>query len=274
MLGLTPIRLATIFLASVMLMGTPLAWAESHTDGNTDIDEALARRITEQVMRQLEESGYLQRQIEIGIKKFIAKQRAGQARGGDQRAQKVRRVAAGRDHIYGNPNAELSLIEYSDFECPFCKRSHPTARKAVDEYGGRVNWVYRHYPLGFHNPEAQKEAEASECAAHLGGNESFWRYTDTLYLRTRSNGKGLPMSGLVPLAGELGLDEAAFKNCLDSGKFTKRVTEDFAEGQSIGITGTPGNVLLNNRTGKVRLVSGAVPFARLKAQIGELLTAP
>jgi protein-disulfide isomerase len=163
------------------------------------------------------------------------------------------------------------LIEYSDFECPFCQRFHPTAKQIVDAYDGKVNWVYRHFPLAFHNPGAQKQAEASECANELGGNEAFWRYADAIYARTTSNGKGFPLKKLVPLAKEVGLDEKKFQECLDTGRYTARVKEDFNEGAQIGITGTPGNVLLNNETGAVRLTPGAVPFAALKGQIDQLL---
>ena len=71
------------------------------------------------------------------------------------------------DPVKGNPDATVTIVEFSDFQCPFCKRFHPTARKIVETYQGKVNWVYRHFPLNFHNPGAQKEAEASECANAL-----------------------------------------------------------------------------------------------------------
>ncbi len=87
-------------------------------------------------------------------------------------------------------------MEYSDFECRYCKRFHPTAKAVVQAYAGKVNWVYCHFPLGFHNPGAQKQAAASECANELGGNYAFQKYTDAIYARTRSNGKGFPVANL------------------------------------------------------------------------------
>lgn len=220
----------------------------------------------------------LQQKIEAGIERYVQKQRearnaarARQERVASERAKNVRRVSAKRDHIYGNPDAKISLIEYSDFECPFCKRFHPTAKKIVEAYGGKVNWVYRHFPLAFHNPGAQKQAEASECANDLGGSETFWRYADLIYERTKSNGNGFPLDKLTPLAREIGLDEKKFQACLDSGKNRTRVKEDFNEGVRIGITGTPGNILLNNETGKVKLRPGAIPLAALKTEIDQLL---
>lgn len=216
--------------------------------------------------------------IAIGIEQYVQRQQETRRRAQSQarlsaaeKTKNVRRVSATRDHIYGNPDAKVSLIEYSDFECPFCKRFHPTAKQIVDAYDGKVNWVYRHFPLAYHNPGAQKQAEASECANELGGNEAFWKYANTIYERTTSNGKGFPLNKLVPLAKEVGLDEKKFQECLDTGRYTARVKEDFNEGVKIGITSTPGNVLLNNETGAVRLTAGAVPFAVLKGQIDQLL---
>lgn len=266
-------------ILSVMLLASLAVVADSHTGATPRVDEeALARRITEQVIRELEQGEFLQKQIELGIENYIRKQREAQARAeadrqaaAASRARDIRPVSVDRDHIFGDPTAPVSLIEYSDYECPYCKRFHPTAKEAVESYAGEVNWVYRHFPLEFHNPLAQKQAESAECAGELGGNDAFWRYSDLLYERTRSNGKGFPMEGLGPLAVEIGLDASKFKACLDSGKYAARVQEDLVEGQAIGISGTPGNVLLDNRTGEVRVVSGAVPLAKLKSEIESLL---
>jgi protein-disulfide isomerase len=261
------------------LAGTPAAVAQQSSAENlSDADQALVERIKREVLKDLTREGALDAQINAGIERYIAKQRAAQAAARARQGQRaaalakdVRPVSAQRDHIYGNPKAEVSLIEYSDFECPFCKRFHPTAKQVVDSYDGRVNWVYRHFPLAFHNPGAQKQAEASECAAALGGNEAFWRYADGIYARTRSNGNGFPLDGLVPLAEEIGLDANAFRACLESGKFTARVLEDYENGIKIGISGTPGNILLNNQTGDVVVRAGAVPAANLKSALDELL---
>jgi protein-disulfide isomerase len=229
-------------------------------------------------MKELREGEFLRQQIQLGIQDYINKQReaqiaaqAEQARLANENAKNVRRVSATRDHIFGDPNAPISLIEYSDYECPFCKRFHETAKEIVKIYDGKVNWVYRHFPLSFHNPGAQKEAEASECANELGGNDAFWKYTDAIYERTQSNGKGFPLTGLVPLAKELGLDEKRFTQCFESGRHEARVKEDVDEGGKIGITGTPANILLHNETGEVVLKTGAQPLDAFKPDIAKML---
>jgi protein-disulfide isomerase len=240
--------------------------------------EALKARIKQEVLRELVEGGELDTAIDAGITRYIERQREVRTKAQERErkdaaalAKNVRKVSAERDHIYGNPDAVVSLIEYSDFECPFCKRFHPTARKLVAEYDGKVNWVYRHFPLSFHNPGAQLQAEASECAAALGGNEAFWKYTDTIYERTTSNGKGFPVNGLVPLAKEIGLDGDSFRECLDERRYADRVREDLDEGVRIGVRGTPGNILLNNETGAAIPRPGAAPFETLKSLIDRLL---
>jgi len=238
-------------------------------------DAALVQRIRDAVIRELRESGALEREIDQGIERYVTRQRAAAAQreesAADTRAAKVRPVSKARDHIRGNPDAPVSLIEYSDFECPFCKRFHDTAKQIVQQYDGKVNWVYRHFPLDFHNPAAQREAEAAECAGELGGNEAFWRYTDLIYARTPSNGKGVPEGELPALAVSIGLDRAKFSECLRSGRTSARVREDLEEGIAIGINGTPGNILRNNRTGVVATRHGAQPIERFKPAIDELL---
>ncbi len=245
--------------------------AQESPRGKVNNEEKLVQQITDNVMEELRKGDFLQKEIETGIKRFIQKQQA-QTRAPDEKAEKyVRPVSVTADHIFGSPDAEISLIEYSDFECPFCKRFHPVAKEIVEIYKGKVNWVYRHFPLDFHNPGAQKEAEASECAAELGGNEAFWKYADRIYKDTRSNGEGFPISKLTPLAVEIGLDEKLFAECLDSGRHTARVQADFDNGAQSGVRGTPGNILLNNKTGKAKFVPGALPIATLRAVVDQLL---
>lgn len=175
------------------------------------------------------------------------------------------------DHISGNKNARVLLVEYSDMECPFCKKFHPTAQQIVDNYQGKVAWVYRHLPLPFHT-NAQKEAEASECANELGGNTAFWKYVNTLFQRTNSGGTGFPLKDLTPLAVEIGLDETKFQACLDSNKYTERVKNDQTEAVNLGVNGTPGNILLDTQTGKTKLMPGAYPFTDFQKAIDGLLS--
>ncbi len=174
------------------------------------------------------------------------------------------------DHIKGDINkAKVFLIEYSDMECPFCKRFHPTMEQVMQAYGSDVAWVWRHFPLSFHQ-NAQKEAEASECAGELGGNTAYWKYLDTIMERTASGGTGFALDKLVPLAKEIGLNEAKFKQCLDSGKYTAKVQQDETEGQQAGVSGTPGTVLLT-RSGETTIISGAQPFEQVKATVDRYL---
>lgn len=213
----------------------------------------------------------LERRIEQGILAFVEKQRQAQARAqAEAQARTLQPVSTQSDHILGNPQARFSLIEYSDTECPFCKRFHSTAHQLVKEYNGQVNWVYRHFPLESHNPGAQKQAEAAECAAELGGNEAFWRYIDAIFARTSSGGTGFPLDQLVPLAAELGLDKQAFQSCLDSERYRAKVQQQLQEGIAAGVTGTPGNFLVDHKSGQVVTIIGARPLEALKEVIEQL----
>jgi protein-disulfide isomerase len=262
----------------VAFMALFVSIADAQQGAAVPDEQKLVEKIKEAVMKELRESDFLSQQIELGIQNYIKKQqqaqvaaRAAEERQANEKAKKVRRVSASRDHVYGNPNAPVSLIEYSDFECPFCKRFHATANEIVDAYGGKVNWVYRHFPLSMHNPGAQKEAEASECVAQLGGNDAFWKFANAIYARTKSNGNGFPLDQLVPLGKEIGLDEKLLKECIDAAKYASRVQEDLDEGIQVGITGTPANFLLRHDTGEVILKVGAQPSDAIKPDIDKLL---
>ena len=174
------------------------------------------------------------------------------------------------DYIKGNRNARIALIEYSDMECPFCKRFHPTAQQVVDEYGDDVMWVYRHFPLEQLHSKAPKQAEATECAGKLAGNEGFWALTDKIFEVTPSN-NGLDNSTLPNLAAEVGINKSAFQTCLDSGEMAQNVEDDYQSGLKAGVAGTPGNILLDTKTGESILIPGAVPYPQVKQAIDEML---
>lgn len=175
-----------------------------------------------------------------------------------------------KDHVRGDlSKAKLVMVEYSDYECPYCKSFNPSIKSVFSSYGTDVAWVYRHFPLSFHQ-NAQKEAEASECVASLGGNDAFWKFGDLLYERTTSNGTGFALDKLGALAKEVGVDQAKFQKCLDAGTYAKKVQDDQAGGSAAGVDGTPGTILVT-REGKVDFVSGAQPEATIKAKIDALL---
>lgn len=174
------------------------------------------------------------------------------------------------DHVKGKKNARILLVEYSDLECPFCKKFHPTAQQALDEYKGQLAWIYRHFPLDQIHSKADKEAEATECASELGGEDDFWRMTDKIFEVTPSN-NGLNLDDLPKLAAQIGLDQNKFKSCLDSGKYAQRVENDYQSGIKAGVRGTPGSFLIDTQTNKKLEVPGAVPYDSLKSSIDSLL---
>ncbi|MDA0208503.1 MAG: thioredoxin domain-containing protein [bacterium] len=156
-------------------------------------------------------------------------------------------VANGDDHVRGNLNkAKVVLVEYSDFECPFCNRHHPTMQQIMEDYGDDVAWVWRHFPLSFH-PNAQKAAEASECAADQG---KFWEMADAL----TENYDQLNAALYSQLAEEVGLNVNRFQTCLDSGEKAEEVRADMQTGATAGVSGTPATFVNG------QLVSGAVPY--------------
>ena len=206
--------------------------------------------------------------VEEGIVAFIEKQkRADRERAGNV-AGKVRPVGK-NDHVRGNPNAPVTLVEYSDFECPFCKRFHATLKQVVAQSNGQVRWVYRHYPLEqLHPVKARKEAAASECAAELGGNEAFWKFADRFFELTPSNNKTDLDTVLPQIAREIGLDQADFASCIASGRHDRKIDNDFRNAMATGGNGTPWTIILS-KGGKAYPVSGAQPYGAVK-QIVEL----
>lgn len=174
-----------------------------------------------------------------------------------------------RDHIIGTRNAALVIVEYSDTECPFCKIFHSTMKEVVNAYGGEVAWVYRHFPIAQLHTKAAKEAEATECASELGGNQIFWNYTDRIFEVTNSN-NSLDPSELPKIAKAVGLDEAAFNTCLSSGRYTEFVKKSVEEAVKAGARGTPYSVIIA-KDGQKIVINGAEPVAMIKTKIDTLL---
>lgn len=176
------------------------------------------------------------------------------------------------DHILGNPNADILIVEYSDTECPFCKQFHSTMHQVIDEYGkdGKVAWVYRHFPLAQLHPKAHKEAEATECAYDQGGNTAFWEYTDKIYEITPSN-NGLDANKLPEIAEEMGLDRIEFERCLNDGDNKEKVADSVADAFASGGRGTPHNIMI---VGDEKIsIPGAQPFSTVKNMIDTALQA-
>lgn len=171
------------------------------------------------------------------------------------------------DHIRGNPNAPVKIVEFSDTECPFCKSFHLTMGQVIREYGvdGQVAWVYRHFPLDQIHQKARKEAEATECAAEIGGNKGFWDYVDRLFEITPSNDR-LDLSLLPQIAEEVGLNRSEFVSCLESGRWADEVAADLENAINTGGQGTPWSIVIAPN-GKKFSISGAQPYSVIESVI-------
>ena len=169
-------------------------------------------------------------------------------------------INADDDPVKGNDNAPVTIIEFSDFQCPFCQKWYAETLPLLEETyikNGLVKLVYRDFPLNIH-PDAQKAAEAAECADDQG---MYWEYHDKLF----DNQRSLKITNLKSYAQQLGLNAAQFDDCLDSGKYTQEVLHDLEEGQTYGISGTPGFFVNGIK------VSGAYPYEHFKQLIEDAL---
>jgi len=182
------------------------------------------------------------------------------------------------DAVLGDKKtAKLALIEFSDYECSFCARfwseTLPEIKKNYIDTG-RLVFVYRDFPLTFHNPAAEREAMATECAREQGGDKVFFQYHDQIFELSPGNGQGLSEAKLAAMAQDMGLDKGEFAACLKEERFKEEVAKDMADGAQAGIGGTPGFIL-----GKLgsddqvegTIISGAMPYASFKAAIEEEL---
>lgn len=179
----------------------------------------------------------------------------------------IRAVDAAKDHVRGAANAKVTIIEYSDTECPFCKRFQETMKQVMQEFPNDVRWVYRHFPLDQLHQKSRKEAVATECAGEQG---KFWEMLDKIYEVTPTN-DGLDPAKLPVLAKEVGVANIQqFETCLSSGKYDQRVADDVADAQKAGGRGTPYSIIIAP-DGTKSPIGGALPFEGIKASIQQVL---
>jgi protein-disulfide isomerase len=184
------------------------------------------------------------------------------------------------DHIRGNPNAPIVIVEYSDYDCPFCRVFHDTMVKIMAKYGegGKVAWVFRQFPLVQLHPDAPKIAIASECVAELEGNEAFWVFTDKLNASRKveftpdGNLKSVEPTNITRLAEfavAAGADKTKFELCLNSGKFDEKIAADVEAAAKTGARGTPYSiVMVGDQQG---VVNGAQPFEVVDKIVANLI---
>ena len=174
------------------------------------------------------------------------------------------------DYVRGNPNAPILMIEYSDYDCPFCKKYHNVLTQIMQEYGvtGKVAWVYRQLPIGQLHPNAPKISEAALCVGSLGGNDAFWKFTNAVF-DNREIEEQTNMVKLPDYAEEAGVKKSEFQSCFDSGKMTDAVKASATEGFNIGARGTPYTVLMVGNQQAV--INGAQSYDTVNGIIKNLL---
>ncbi len=140
-------------------------------------------------------------------------------------------VAIDDDPVKGPASAPITIVEFSDFQCPYCSRAEGTVKQVLEKYPGKIRFVYRDFPLGMHN-QAAKASEAAQCANDQG---KFWEFHDALY----SDQSKLSVPDMQATAERLGMDGAKFKSCLETGKFTAEVNKDIKDATTAGVSSTP-----------------------------------
>jgi protein-disulfide isomerase len=166
------------------------------------------------------------------------------------------------DYVKGNAKAKVTLITYSDFECPYCGNFHDTMNQVMDDYDGEIKWVYRNFPLSFH-ANANSAALAAQCAGEQG---KFWEYADKLF----ANQSSFSSENFSQWAKDLKLSASKFDSCMSSKKYQSKIDDDKASGSVAGVSGTPATIIMNE-SGYKELIAGAYPLETVEAKIDEAL---
>ena len=169
------------------------------------------------------------------------------------------------DHIRGERDAKIFIVEYSDYECPFCARFHPTVQRVIDERRGEVAWVYRHFPLESIHTSARYASVIGECIAKNLGEDEFWSYSDDLL-----GGVAISDDLVNSVAIALGLSQTQIDSCGKDKELHDIVDRHIAQATLIGATGTPGGFIWNSENGSIQRISGAIEYKTLNEIIDSI----
>jgi protein-disulfide isomerase len=170
------------------------------------------------------------------------------------------------DYQRGAEDGQILIVEYSDYECPFCNKFHPTMQKIMDEYGDQVTWVYRHFPLDALHQNARTLAEMSECVAEYGSEDKFWEFSDEIYGQIEDNPEIAETENALDLVAEIGVNRNKVATCVENGDMADAVKEDASGGKQAGVTGTPGSIFWAEGEDP-ELIPGALPYETIKQKI-------
>jgi protein-disulfide isomerase len=181
-------------------------------------------------------------------------------------------------YLGSKSKSQIAIIEFSDFECPFCKKFHDEARKEIIEQyvnTDKAILAWKDYPLDFHDPLATKQAVAAQCVYEQKGNQAYFEYVDLIFANTESGGEGMKESKLNELAREIqDLDSSKFDTCLKEEETLYKVKADMDFADQNGVNGTPGFIIGKLEDGKLTQgirIAGALPIATFKTYIDEFL---
>ena len=167
------------------------------------------------------------------------------------------------DHIIGSPTAPIVMIEYSDFQCPYCQMIYPSLKQIQSTSNGQVAWVMREFPLYQIHPNAMPAANAAECIAAQAGNDGWWKFVEDDF----ANQTNLGTAFYAAEAQKIGVDIAKYNSCVANSTYLTKIEGEITDAENSGGNGTPFTVILNTKTGKQYPVSGALPLAQLQAVI-------
>jgi protein-disulfide isomerase len=169
------------------------------------------------------------------------------------------------DHIIGSPTAPIVLIEYSDFQCPYCQMIYPSLKQIQSTSNGQVAWVMREFPLYQIHPNAMPAANAAECIAEQTGNDGWWKFADDDF----NNQANIGTAFFTAEAQKLGVDMTKYNSCISNSTYLSKIEQEIGDAENSGGNGTPFTVVLNTKTGKQYPISGALPLAQLQAVVDQ-----